>query len=381
MNQSRVVAVFKTKFLPYSETFIHDELCAHRRYKTLVLTKKKLRYAEQFSGHNIVSLLPSNKVQNHIEHYIFNKTRRSWTMEQAIVRHGVSIIHAHFAYSGIYMTPLAKKYNIPLIVSLHGNDVAILIGEQIHQKKWVLYKKHYREMISQTNLFLAASQDLKDLIVSKGCPPEKVVVYKLGINLDKFPYVERHSPLQYRILMAGRFVEKKGFIYGIRAFARAQQVFNNAELHIIGDGEERSMYEAEIKKFGISSKVFLHGVRPHEEIVEHMHKATLFLAPSVVAGNQDRDSGLIVAKEAAACGIPVIGSIHGGIPDIIDDGKTGFLVPERDVEQISQRIVDIFSNIELWKKMSMASRKKIEEEYDIIKCNDKLESLYDSLLM
>ncbi|HMY35120.1 MAG TPA: glycosyltransferase, partial [bacterium] len=330
--------------------------------------------------HEVINFLPSDNLLNRIEHYLFNRWRWSWTFKQVLIRNRVCLIHAHFAYSGIFMVPLAKKLNIPLIVTLHGNDVAILLGDQLHQKKWALYKKKYKELLHQASLFLADSQELKDRIVEIGCPAEKVIVHTLGIDLKKFPYQAQKPSLPPRILMVGRFVEKKGFIYGIRAFAAARKDIKNAELHIIGDGELRTEYEAEARSLGVASTVFFHGVRPHEEIVQHMHQAALFLAPSVIAANKDRDSGLIVAKEAAACGLPVIGSIHGGIPDIIADGETGFLIPERDVIKMSQCIVEILNNPELWSRMSIASRKKIEEEYNIEKCNERSSSIYDELL-
>ena len=96
----------------------------------------------------------------------------------------------------------------------------------------------------------------------------------------------------------------------------------------------------------------------------------------MVSRNQDRDSGLIVAKEAAACGIPVIGTKHGGIPDIIDDAQTGYLVSERDIEGLARSLKKLLSNSSLRRKFGEAARLKMEKEYNIKNQMAELESIY-----
>ena len=103
-------------------------------------------------------------------------------------------------------------------------------------------------------------------------------------------------------------------------------------------------------------------------------------APSVVTRSGDRESGLIVAKEAAACGVPVIATMHGGLPDIVEDGHTGFLVPERDVERLSEPLGRLIAEPALRQQMGGAARLKMEREYDVRERVTELEGFYDEAI-
>ncbi len=105
---------------------------------------------------------------------------------------------------------------------------------------------------------------------------------------------------------------------------------------------------------------------------------TLFLlAPSVVAINGNRDSGLVVAKEASACEVVPIGTYHGGIPEIIDDAETGYLVPERMVDPLADRLTRLLADPELRNRMGKAARRKMKSEYDVTDRVEALEDIYD----
>ena len=111
-----------------------------------------------------------------------------------------------------------------------------------------------------------------------------------------------------------------------------------------------------------------------------MQNSEILLCPSIVARNGDRESGILVAKEAAARCIPVIGTYHGGIPEIIDHTKTGFIVQERDAHAIAENIDLLLSNPQLRCEMGMAARKKMENEYRYEDRIDALENHYDEVI-
>jgi len=103
------------------------------------------------------------------------------------------------------------------------------------------------------------------------------------------------------------------------------------------------------------------------------------MTPSVVTRTHDRDSGIVVAKEGSACEVPVIGTYHGGIPSIIDDGETGFLVPERNVEALTDRLKTLLDDTDLRRSMGRAAREKMLREFDMAKQVEKLERHYDAI--
>lgn len=277
------------------------------------------------------------------------------------------------------MMGFAKKFDIPLVVTLHGKDVTLLISEEIKRPRWRFFRENYKRLFDTASLFLAASQELKDIVVSAGCPKEKVIEYRLGIDLSKFSPAKVDLTAPPKVIMIGRLVEKKGFEFGVRAFAKVIHQGIAATLHIIGDGPLRDQLERVAVELGVYQKLHFEGLLSHDHVVSQLKTSSILLAPSVVAENQDRDSGLITAKEASACSIPVIGSIHGGIPDIVEDGKTGFLVKEKDVDGLSARLTSLLKDENLRTTLGNNGRKKMEAEYDNRRCNERLEAIYDSL--
>jgi colanic acid/amylovoran biosynthesis glycosyltransferase len=376
----RRVGVFRTNFLPYSETFIHDELRHHLRYRATVFARQR-RNADAFPGHEVVAVETIPGSRHSLASAWFAATARSALIDNAISKGGFDILHAHFGHNGVYALPYARRYDLPLVVSLHGRDVTMLMGRDKYKPAWWRYLFHYKALFAEADRFLAASEELKTLIVRCGCPESKVSVHRLGVDLTQFapdPSSRRTGPAA--VVMVGRFVEKKGHEYGIRAAALAKQAGLRFRLIVVGDGPLKKKYDALISSLDLAGDVVFPGSLPHAEVCRLIRGATAVMAPSVVARNLDRESGLIVAKEAAACGVPTIGTIHGGIPDIIDDGITGFLVAERDVDALGAKLIKLLSDEGLRASMGQAARKKMEREYDIRDRVAKLENIYDDVI-
>jgi glycosyltransferase involved in cell wall biosynthesis len=371
------VALVRNNFLPYSETFIHDELRHHERYAATVFARQ-WRNQERFPGHEVVAVEEIPGRRRPLASAWYALTGRSAALERAMADGRFDVIHAHFGHNGIYALGPARRLGLPLVVSLHGRDVSVLAGGDKYRPSWWHYLVRYRRLFREASLFLAASRDLKDLFVGAGCPAEKVEVFRLGIDLEAFRAADEGErggdPL---VLMIGRFVEKKGHVYGIRAAAKARAAGARLRLMIIGEGPLLGEYRSLARSLGLADALELPGALPHAEVGRLLRGAAVLVAPSCVAGNRDRDSGLIVAKEASACGVPVIGTIHGGIPDIVEHGSTGFLVPERDDDAIAGHLAALLADPSLRRAMGRAGRAKMEREYDIRQRVRALELVYD----
>jgi colanic acid/amylovoran biosynthesis glycosyltransferase len=116
------------------------------------------------------------------------------------------------------------------------------------------------------------------------------------------------------------------------------------------------------------------------EVAAQLAQADVLMAPSVVASDGDRESGVIALKEASAAGVAVLGTQHGGIPEIIDDAETGYLVAERDIAALSVRLAELLSDRALCERLGRAGRAKMEREYDVGKRVQELERLYDEAI-
>jgi glycosyltransferase involved in cell wall biosynthesis len=182
------------------------------------------------------------------------------------------------------------------------------------------------------------------------------------------------------ILHVARLVEVKGTRYLLRAFATVARRYDGVQLLIIGDGPLRRPLQALAASLGIQERVQFLGALPHDDVLSWMRKAAMLVLPGVRTGT-GREEGLgMVLLEAAATGLPIIGSRVGGIPECIVDGETGFLVPEREEAALAQRMGELLEDSAKRLQMGTAGRALMERQFDIERQTKVLERFYDSLL-
>jgi colanic acid/amylovoran biosynthesis glycosyltransferase len=117
-----------------------------------------------------------------------------------------------------------------------------------------------------------------------------------------------------------------------------------------------------------------------DEVRELYADSHIFILSSVTAANGDREGQGLVLQEAQAMGLPVLSTLHNGIPDGVLDGESGFLVPEKDADALAEKLTYLIENPENWPEMGLAGRKFVEERYDINKLNDRLVKIYEQIL-
>lgn len=370
------VAVLRNQFLRYSETFIHDELRHHERYRPTVLARQVLN-EERFQGHEVVAITSKSRPAPWASLW-YGVAARSQAFDAALEAKQFALIHAHFLHNGAYALPFARRHKLPLVVSAHGHDVTVLLGRERYEPGWWFFASRYRRLFAEATLFLAASSELAELLEQLGCPAHKLRLCRLGVDLTTIEEAPVPSPaLPAKVVMVGRFVEKKGHLDGIRAVAQARARGLDLSLVIVGEGKLRVVYEALIDELDLRPFVQFTGSLPHASVLREIAQSKVLLAPSVVAKNHDRESGIIVAKEAAALGLPVIGTLHGGLPEIVDDGVTGYLVAEHSPEALANRLVELLNDEPRRRAFGLAARQKMLAEYDIRDCVRRLETHYD----
>jgi len=130
----------------------------------------------------------------------------------------------------------------------------------------------------------------------------------------------------------------------------------------------------------VGDRIHLCGRKQQQELIELLDQAHLFVAPSVTATDGNQDAPVNVLKEAMAMGLPVVSTLHGGIPELVEDGISGFLVPERDVAALRDRLEYLVTHPECWPEMGLAGRTFVETHFDIERLNDRLVDLYQQVL-
>lgn len=286
------------------------------------------------------------------------------------------IIHCHFGTIGVKGQLLRDVGAIDgkLVTSFHGIDITMIVEN--------FGKGFYQDLFNTGDLFLPISECWRNRLIELGCDPSKIFVHRMGIDCKKFAFTPRHlnSGESVKFITISRLVEKKGIEYGIRAIAKLIQVIPNIEYTVIGDGSLKQHLQKLIQELNLDEVVQLLGWRHQQEIIELIKNSHILLMPSITAINGDQEGIPVSGMEAMAMGTPVISTLHSGIPELVQDGISGFLVAERDIEALAERMSYLSQHSELWFEMGRSGRAFVEVNYNINQLNDKLMKTYQELL-
>jgi colanic acid/amylovoran biosynthesis glycosyltransferase len=284
------------------------------------------------------------------------------------------ILHSQFGWLG------ATVCKLRYIGALSGKVVTAFRGYDTEQ-----YLNQnpgaFRHLFKHGDLFLPVCDYFKKWLIKNKCPEEKIEVLPSGIDLREFTFkprkYEQASPI--RLLSVARMKEKKGLRYALDAVGRLINAGRNLHYTILGDGPLRSELERQTAELGISDYVQMPGMKPHGEVLSEIYRSHVLLAPSITAKNGDHEGIPNSLKEAMATGIPVISTWHAGIPELVSDRKSGFLVPEKDVEALEDRLRILIDHPDLWEIMGRSGRVMIEKNFDIHFLNARMFELYRML--
>lgn len=285
------------------------------------------------------------------------------------------IIHCHFGPNGIKGVFL-KELGVPgkYITTFHGYDVNCypkIAGDDV-----------YKHLFINGDIFTANTNFTKQQLIKLGCNPDKIVILPVGFRVERFKFTTRkiQEGEFIKILTVGRLVEKKGHKYALRAIAKVIKKHKNIRYIIAGYGPLRDELENLISELGIKRFVEFRGSVDQNEILKLYQEAHIFVLPSVTSSEGDREGQALVLQEAQATGLPVVSTLHNGIPEGVLDGKSAFLVPERDVDALAERLEFLIEHPEKWAEMGRYGRKFVEEKYDINKLNQQLVNIYQNLI-
>jgi colanic acid/amylovoran biosynthesis glycosyltransferase len=364
-SQGRRVALFCTNFLPTSQVFVYEQLRQYRRSEVDVFAWRRFN-RERF---------PFPRVHQAEPGYVLRGASRRFS--KVFAERHFDLVHAHFGPAGAYARRYAARHGLPLLVTFHGYDVPLLGSRRRFLPLHLPYALGSAALLRELRLGLCASEELAQLLEGLGVDRQRLRVHRLGIDLERFRFAEQHAePL---VLMVGRLVEKKGFDDGLRAFAHARSLGARARIAIVGEGERLGSLQRLARQLGIEREVSFLGSLSNERVAELLAQSRVLLAPSVVARDGNRESGLIVVKEASAAGAVPIGTRHGGIPESIDHEQTGFLVAEHDPLAMGEYLARLLGDEAERARMARAARAKMEREFDNRVLVARLEDVYDEV--
>jgi glycosyltransferase involved in cell wall biosynthesis len=285
------------------------------------------------------------------------------------------MVHAHFAPDGLLALPLARALKAPLVTTLHGYDVTVPPRTMLASGRlsWMRYALLRRRLMDEGALFLAVSDSIRARAIAAGFPEARTLTHYLGTDLTRF---SPGAPEPGLIVHVGRLVEKKGTETLLRALA----LLPEPRLAIVGDGPIRRKLERLAGALGVAERVTFLGALPHDETAQWIGQAWVLAVPSVTAASGDSEGLPTVILEAAGMGVPTVGSRHSGIVEAVEEGRSGFLLPEGDSQAMAARLGEVLASPDLRHRLGSGARAVAAERFDFDRQIARLESLYDSLL-
>jgi colanic acid/amylovoran biosynthesis glycosyltransferase len=296
------------------------------------------------------------------------------------LRHArAELLHIYFGHIGVHLLPLIEMHPLPIIVSFHGADAMVDMEKP-------RYRTAMQRMLALVSLALVRSHSLADRLVDLGCERQKIRIHRTGIPLEQLPFAQREFPADgaWRFLQACRLIPKKGLATSLRAFAaflkNARGAAANSTFTLAGEGPMLEELRGLADALGIGANVRFPGFVSQDQLRELFYESHLFLHPSEIGvdGNQEGVPNSML--EAMATGMPVLATMHGGIPEAVENGSSGFLVPERDHGALALRTCELTSNPELFRQMSAAASKSVAKKFELHTQVRALESFYEEVL-
>ncbi|MEW6357563.1 MAG: glycosyltransferase [Planctomycetota bacterium] len=285
-----------------------------------------------------------------------------------------ALVHVQYGHVARLIAPMADWLGLPLVVSFRGWDASSF---PVHAPN------AYAALFKSSRVVLPRCEAMADDLAALGCPREKLVVHHSGIDLTGFPFTERPAAAHGRVklLTVARLVEKKGIPAAIGALRRCMKERPNvAELRIIGGGPREADLRQLVSNLRLERHVKFLGEKTHEEVAEEMAACHIFVLPCQQAWDHDREGIPNAIMEAMAAGLPILSTTHAGIPECVEHGKSGLLVPEKDVDALARAMMELINLPNRWEGMGRAGRRRIEAEFNAKRQAERLVEIYRKVI-
>ena len=368
-------------YLNQTENWIYDQARNIERYRS-VFASRTLANVAMFPFSPLYSLQhlpPESRLKDRLSAW---RKGHSPFFARIAAREDARIVHIHGGNMAMTVAGAAQSARLPFIVSFYGMDMWKHAGGGVDA-----LRKKYSDVFSRGRLFIVEGPAAAAQLERIGCPADRIVMNRLGVDVAAIPFHQRSvsSGGNLRVLMAARFTEKKGIPYGVEGFCRVAKLNPGMRLTIVGDSGSRRDRRAIADilaiagRHGVARQVEVRRFMPLPDLQSLADEHDVLLHPSVTAESGDSEGGHpVVMTLLAAAGMPIIATRHCDIPEVVEDGRTGWLVAERNAKAIAQVFSNIVDDASCIASMSIAARRLVESKYDIRRL--RLDGVYDRCL-
>ncbi len=280
-------------------------------------------------------------------------------LSRRLKREGISVVLANFAPTACALLDSCQKAGVKLVPHFHGYDA--------HQLATIeKFEDRYKRLAANVSQVVVVSEKMKQAVIELGFAEDQIHVARCGVDPQHFAERPDQSNETPRFFAIGRFVDKKAPHLTLLAFHKALKDLPDAQLVLAGDGPLLETTHSIATALGIRNSVQLVGVVSPDRVADELRNCTAFLQHSVVpdfgTSAGDSEGTPVAVMEAMMTATPVIATRHAGIGEIIEHGKTGVLVAERDIDAMASEMVNIYQNPRSARELGLAARQYATKE-------------------
>ena len=376
-----VVASYCNTFLKREMQHIYRQVTGLREFRTFIMTKCR-ENADAFPFPNI-EVLPRPRI-NFLLRFQRKYLQRMEPvfyrgeydqLEGVLTRRNAQLLHVYFGHTGVHLLPFVRNWSRPSLVSFHGMDIMLRNEEPG-------YNHRLRALLATLPLVLARSESLGSRLMELGCDASKIRINRTGVPMGGFPHLVHSPPADgaWCIIQASRFIEKKGLEITLKAFAEFRKKYPNSELILAGEGPLEGQLKDLARTLGVGGSVHYPGFLNQKQLAAAYRSAHLFLHPSQTTTSGDQEGVPNSMLEAMASGLPVVATLHGGIPEAVHSGYDGLLVPERDTAALANALFEIAEDSVTYETFSRNAAQSVRENFEQGRSIARLEGFYRELI-
>lgn len=304
-------------------------------------------------------------------------------------KYHIDILHAHHTIpTGLVSVVVGKLMGVPVVltshlmdITTHGTDEGPLGNIKDFESSF-FFRKLLTFTLNNSDQIIAVSADLEKRIEHMDINPEKIMVLRNAVDLDRFKpnkNVNMRNKVGIRdndifILFIGHLEPFKGIFELLDGFYQINVQNKNTRLMIIGEGHQETEVRKIVNEYQINESVIFTGKISPEEIQNYYQMADIFVLPSYTEGLP------LVVVEAMACGLPIVASCVGGIPEVVENNENGFLISPRNVGELKTKLEQLIVNQDLREKFGSKSLEIVNENFNIDYKVKKMINLYENLI-
>jgi phosphatidyl-myo-inositol dimannoside synthase len=378
-------------------TYVHDinRHLVRRGHRVTVVTPgdRSLPAEDRFDGVDVVRFpmeLPSDLTYGRVAqgkvsmlgrfarlavmaHYM--EAQHRWTVSAAR-EYGADVLHAHWAIpTGPAAVVAARRLGIPCVITMHGGDVYVNPKQGYDfPTRWYV-RPPLRWTLSRANALTAITEDCRQHALRAGAPESCIRIIFNGTDLRRFSPSSNGSGVDPRfgpqmIFACRQLFPRKGIRFLVEAVAQLKPRYPELKLVLAGDGFERPALVQLAEELGIIDDVTFLGWVPNVALPDYYRAAAVSVIPSLEEGFG------IPAAEAMGCQVPVVASDAGGLPEVVEHGVTGLVVPRGDSPALAEAIGSLLADPERRRQMGLAGRERALRLFDWDRTAEQFEQLY-----